>query len=284
MRLRELFGLLAAFCLSGCAGSDGSGRDNLLSPENPGRWNWGGQTGSLVPACGPSPEPVPEGASGIVVGTSGCGGLPRAADVQLTDEAGEVIETEWIPLGNGRYLLRPSRLLERGQYRLSIAGTSQAVRVGSSSPKPLSLGSLELRGSALCDLNAELVIDDAVLPYAPLLRIGVELDGVERLHSEHGGLTLTGKALEVRCAACLGSGQHELQASGELAGETSVLLTAALSFSSACPAESHEGDASMVGCGFSGAQGGGGRGVWSGVTLGLFALLRVGRARKSGGS
>jgi hypothetical protein len=284
MRLRELGIALVALCLSGCSSSSDSEAGHGLFPRG---WNWGGQTGSLTPMCGPTlAEPVPEGSNGIVVNTTGCARLPTASDVQLTTESGEAIQVEWVPLGNGRYLVRPTQSLDRGQYRVSIAGASQSVQVGASSPKPVTLGALQGSSSVLCSMDVDLVLDDAVLPYASLLRIGVELDGVEQLHSDHGQLVLDDKVLNIRCDNCLTAGTHVIQAFGEIAGEGAMLATPALTVVSQCtpPSDPDDGDASMVGCGVARVPSSGSGGVWGGLALGMLALLRRARAKKTGGS
>jgi hypothetical protein len=283
MRLRQLVVLLAALGL-GCS-SNMSADMSSGAPRPPSESFWGGQTGSLTPKCGSVAE-VPEGATGIVVDTRGCAGTPTDADVRLTSESGEIIESDWIPLGGGRYLVRPSQSLETGQYQVSIAGASQGLAVGASSPKPTLLGKFE-QVAASCYLSVTLRLDSAVLPYATLLRVEAVLDGTEHVLAEFGALTATNTTLPISCTDCLSSGSHLLQAYGEIAGEPGMLVTEPLEVESSCtrayyPADS--GSDSGSGCGFARAPSSGAGGIWGGIALGLLALLGRARAKKSGGS
>jgi hypothetical protein len=279
MRFRELGVLLAALGL-GC--SSQSSADSAGAPIPPNKSFWGGQTGSLTPKCGSVAE-VPEGASGIVVDTRGCARTPTGADVRLTTESGEAITTEWIPLGGGRYLVKPSQSLERGQYQVSIAGASQGVAVGASSPKPTRLGTFEPPGPTACNLNVNLRLDSAVLPYAALLRVDAVLDGTEHLLADFGALTASDTTLPIWCTDCLTRGRHSLDAFGEIAGEPGTLVTETLAVESSCSDSAYPTD-SGSGCAFMGAPSSRTGGAWGGVALGLLALLRRARAKKTGGS
>lgn len=289
MRFRELAAVLAALGLAGC--SSGTESNDAGAPLQPPREAfWGGQTGSLTPKCGPSvAEPVPEGASGIVVDTRACARPPSDADVELTSESGEAIESEWIPLGDGRFLVRPAQSLGQGKYQVSVAGSSQSVQVGASSPKPARLGTLSLLAPAGCNLSAELRLDASMLPFVSLLHVEVELDGEAHQLAEYGALTMQNTALPVSCTSCLFSGRHTLQAYGEIAGEPGMLVAETLPFDATCSDQRaypppEYGRDSGSGCGVSRAPGSGAGGVWGGMALGLLVLLRRLRAKKSGGS
>jgi MYXO-CTERM domain-containing protein len=288
MRFRELAVVLAGLGLGGCSGETASYDSGAFRP--PREAFWGGQTGSLTPKCGPSvAEPVPEGASGIVVDTRACARPPSDADVELTTESGEAIESEWIPLGDGRFLVRPAQSLAQGKYQVSVAGSSQSVQVGASSPKPARLGTLSLLQPSGCDLSAELTLDDSVLPYVSLLHVEVELDGMAHQVAEYGALTMQNTALPVSCTNCLSSGRHTLQAHGEIAGEPGMLVADALTLDATCsdqqayPSGGYGRD-SGSGCGVTRVPGSGAGGVWGAMALGLLVLLRRSRAKKSGGS
>lgn len=282
MRLRELGAALVALCLAACSSSDASSDAPYYFPKG---LNWGGQTGSLTPKCGPTlDEAIPEGVDGVVIDTRACSRVPTETDVQLTGSSGEAIETEWVPLGNGRFLIRPTQAasLASGQYRVSIAGSSQTFEVGASSPKPTTLGTIEQREALQCDVDLALVLDAAVLPYASLLRVGITLDGVEALNTEYGQLGSDDGTLSVRCTNCLQGPRASVQAFGEIAGETNVLETPPLQIQTRCSGAGSEDAGDGAGCGF--ARGGSSQGVWGGMALGLLALLRRARAKKSGGS
>jgi hypothetical protein len=280
MRLRDLAVLVAVL---GC--SAGAAED--AAPGRPGERQaiWGGQTGSLSPKCGLSvQEAVPEGASGIVVDTRACVGIPTDADVQLTTESGEAIEAEWIPLGGGRYLVRPTQSLDRGQYQVSVAGASQSLQIGASSPKPTRLGVLEQLEPSDCDLSVDLRLDEAVIPFASLLRVDAMLDGERHVLADYGALTAANTVLPVRCANCVSRGQHSLVAVGEIAGEPGTLVTETLTVNSTCSGEAGFPQDSGSDCGFARTPGSGAGGIWGGMALGMLALLRRARAKKSGGS
>lgn len=282
MRLGQLGVLLAAFGF-GCSGQMASEMSG--APRPPREASWGGQTGSLIPKCGSVAE-VPEGATGIVVDARGCLRAPTDADVRLTSESGETIESELIPLGGGRYLVRPAQSLERGQYQVSIAGASQGLAVGASSPKPTLLGTFE-QVAVSCDLRVNLRLDSAVLPYAALLRVDAVLDGTEHVLADFGALTATDTTLPIYCRDCLSSGRHSLQAYGEIAGEPGMLVTETLELESSCSAADYtpnSGSDSGSGCGFARAPGSGTGGIWGGIALVMLALLGRARAKKSGGS
>ena len=266
---------------SGCsAGVEADLPSGALPPR---KSFWGGQTGSLMPKCGAVAE-VPEGASGIVVDTRGCALTPTGADVRLTTEAGEAIATEWIPLGGGRYLIRPTQSLDRGQYRVSVAGSSQAVQIGASSPKPTRLGTLERLASSDCDLSVDVRLDDAVLPYGALLRVEAMLDGETHLLADYGALTAENTTVAIRCTNCLSRGTHALVAFGEIAGEPSTLASDTLTLDSTCSSTAFPEQDSSSGCGIARVPGSGAGGVWGGLMLGLLVLMRAVRARKTGGS
>jgi hypothetical protein len=289
MRFRELAAVLAALGFAGC-GSGTESNDAGAPLQPPREAFWGGQTGSLTPKCGPSvAEPVPEGASGIVIDTRACARTPSDADVELTTESGEAIESEWIPLGDGRFLVRPAQSLGQGKYQVSVAGNSQSVQVGASSPKPARLGTLSLLQPSSCNLSAELTLDGAVLPYVSFLHVEVELDGMAHQVAEYGALTMQNTALPVSCTNCLFSGRHALRAYGEVAGEPGMLVAETLTFDATCNSQQaypprDYGRDSGSGCGVTRVPGSGAVGVWGGLALGLLVLLRRLRAKKSGGS
>ncbi len=281
--------MLAALCVGGCSSSTES-NDSGAPLQPPRESFWGGQTGSLTPKCGPSvAEPVPEGASGIVIDTRACARTPTDSDVQLTSEDGQTIEAEWIPLGDGRFLVRPAQSLGRGKYQVSVAGNAQSIQVGASSPKPARLGTLSLLQPSGCNLSAELKLDDSVLPYVSLLHVEVELDGVAHEVAGYGALSMQNMALPVSCTSCLVSGRHTLEAYGEIAGEPGMLVAETLAFDATCsdqqayPSQGYGRD-SGSGCGVTRVPGSGAGGAWGGMVLGLLVLLRRLRAKKSGGS
>jgi hypothetical protein len=254
------------------------------TPRPPRDAIWGGQTGSLEPKCGLSvEEAVPEGASGIVVDVRACAREPTDADVRITSETGEVIEAEWIPLGGGRYLVRPAQSLERGQYQVSVGGPSQSLQVGEASSKPTRLGTLEKLDSGACDLSVDVRLDDAVLPYAALLHVDAVLDGDTHALADFGALTAANKTLPIRCSNCLSGGRHSLVAFGEIAGEPETLVTATLTVESTCSEAAGFTD-SDSGCAVARVPSSGAGGVWGGIVLGLLVLLRRARAKDAGGS
>jgi hypothetical protein len=277
MRLRE-FGVLAAALGSGCSLDP---QPDMPSPVRPPREAiWGGQTGSLQPKCGLSvEEAVPEGSSGIVVDVRACAREPTDSDVQITSETGEVIEVEWIPLGGGRYLVRPAQSLERGQYQVSVGGSSQSLQVGAASSKPTRLGTLERLGSDACDLSVDVRLDEAVLPYVALLHVDAVLDGDTHVLADFGALTAENTTLPIRCSNCLSSGRHSLVAFGEIAGEPETLETATLTVESACSEGAASSD-SDSGCVVARVPSSGAGGIWGVTVLGLLMLLRRGRSEK----
>jgi len=275
MRSRELGFLGCALC-AGCA----SGADEAV-PYVPRDLVWGGQTGSLVPKCGAALEAsIPEGSSGIVVDARACPRPPGASDVELENEAGESIAAEWIPLGDGRYLVKPSQSLEQGNYGLTIAGREERVQVGEAAPEPEILGELEELASGSCGLNLVLRLDPSVLPYAPLLNLRLLVDGELRLQSDFGELNPEDATLGISCDACLGSGVHELEVVGEIAGSQRVLQTDPLTVEASCPAGDDSGPACSAG---RGPRPGAGA-AWAGVSIGLLALLRRATSKRTGGS
>lgn len=275
MRLRELRFLGFALCVGCASGANDS------APFVPRDLVWGGQTGSLVPKCGAALEAsIPEGSSGFVVDTRACPRPPAETDIELENEAGELVAIEWIPLGDGRFLVKPSQSLEQGSYGLSIAGRQERVQVGGAAPEPSVLGELEESGVRSCGLDLVLRLDAGILPYAPLLELRLLVDGTLLSQSHFGELNPDDASLSISCDGCLGSGVHEVKVTGELAGSQRELSTEPITVETWCSEEDDSGPA----CSASRGPRSGASGFWGGVLVGLLALLRRAGAKRTGGS
>jgi hypothetical protein len=219
---------LAIFAfLSGCGSSDDSAE--YAGPFGRGLV-WGGQTGSLTPVCGLREQlSLPDNARGFVVDTKGCRSASPLGEVALTDADGELVEFEWRPLGDGKYLAVPTQALEEGSYTVTAADEAVPVTVVEAAAPPARVGELELISSPACGVTLELRLDPALVPYAPLLQLSVSTDGNSVIWKDYGELSADEGSLLLECdgGGCwLGRGSHRITVSATIAGEAVVLENA----------------------------------------------------------
>jgi len=245
-------GLLALAC-SGCGSMDAAPDEFPSAPE----YQFGGQTGSLVPGCGVAPlsregQAVPAGDAIAVVYTSGCpdGSLEELASLSAADATNVGVRLE--PLDTaGTFLVRADEMLAGGDYRLALANAEESTLLLSAEAAalPMRLGGLAVTGTdGACPstLELELELTPEALAYAPLLRLWARIDGGrEQLFVDYGALEVEASASStlfelLRCGGetCLEAGAHVLELRAEIAGEQLQIETARVSFDIDCAAPS----------------------------------------------
>jgi hypothetical protein len=245
--------VLAGALLGGCAfQSDDSADLAGPSPDS----MLGGQTGSLIPSCGVAPlseqgRSVPSGDAIAILYAGACPEDITSERVTLTTAGGLGVGVELEPLGiPGVYLIRTEQTLEAGDYGFSLQGEAPStLSVSDAAPAPpRSLGPLRaLPNEATCpdSLGFELELDEAMLAYAPLLRLSIRVDGLPlQPWIDYGALELetspdgARSVIEVpRCGkfGCLDTGNHSLELSAELATQATAPDPVEVDFSLSCP-------------------------------------------------
>lgn len=245
--------VLAGALLAGCAfQSDDTADLAGPSPDS----MLGGQTGSLIPSCGVAPlsaqgRSVP---SGDAIGILYAGACPEditSERVALTTAGGLGVGVELEPLGiPGVYLIRTDQDLEAGDYGFSLQGEApSSLSVSDAAPAPpQSLGPLRaLPNDLTCpdSLRFALELDEALLAYAPLLRLSIRVDELPlQPWIDYGALEIEATAdgargvIEVpRCGkfGCLDTGNHSLELSAEVASQATDPQAADVDFVLSCP-------------------------------------------------
>lgn len=294
--------VLGALLLGACASEQEGGRSF-------GCWTCGGQTGSLMPQCGVTPNAmsggVPASAAGIVVSSEPCGDARLFDALTVRDASGQAIPFNVERLPNGEILIEPASGLTPGSYTVSAGGSAdedagaepdaggsapvlwqQTVDVRSSAPLPLRFGTVD-REQADCSTILELTPDAAVLPYLGVLSVDLQLDG-----GAVQPLIVTGTmklfdgvarvALPAALLAGLEEGEHTLRLVVQLAGESTPLEAFVLTLTSPCELSSRtSGDSSSDGCNALAAPGSEATWGWFGVALALVAARRAMARRKT---
>jgi hypothetical protein len=255
-------GALALWLLAGCSASDEGAQANVGVCDS---WCSGGQTGSLIPSCGITPNAmmrgVPASAAGIVVSADECGDARLFDALTVRDASGRPIAFTTEQLPNGEILIHPNSGLTPGSYTVSVpaagvdedAGVEsspdasepvsttlwqQTVTVQPSMPLPRLFGTLG-REQYGCDVMLELRPEAAVLPYLGLLSVDIQVnDGAARTLIKTGTMKLVNGVTRVQLPEDLHEGlpdgEHTLHVSIKLAGEAAPLETYMLTLSVPC--------------------------------------------------
>lgn len=249
-----LLALSAPLCLAGCSG-EASDAGGSASGGN----YYGGQTGSLVPLCGLAQlseegQSVPAGEQAFVVYTQGC---PTPLDVQeiaVSDANGDPVDVEVQALGNGAFLVKGAAMLEEGQYQVTLPSTSdaEAINVGPTQALPIQLGELQLRATQCDYTDFALVVDPELLPYLPLTRFSISIDGrAPYVWRQYGEVALKDGAAELRLehcntGGCLTNGSHNLTVYADIAGEAVQPDLTSLTFQITCASNLSAGTDSVA--------------------------------------
>jgi hypothetical protein len=222
---RQWWVLVGALGFAGCASST----DGARGGGGAGGGIRGGQTGSLTPACGVATAgtgttPIPGGDATLVLYTADCPELATEDAVNLTDSAGNRLDVELVPLGDGKFLIRSSTMLAPGSYDVTLPGRGQTrVSVSDVAPLPTEIGSIRQVGSANCSADFALDLGLEARDYAPLLQLSVAIDGDDPVLWVDFGLleTAPGEArLRLPCSgACTTPGSHTITVTARIAGE-----------------------------------------------------------------
>lgn len=257
-------GLLALWLLAACSSMDeGAG---YASTNNGCRdWCAGGQTGSLTPVCGVTPntmsQGVPASSAGIVVLSEPCGDARLLDALTVRDASGQAIPFSAEQLPNGEILIHPDSGLTPGSYTVSVgsggedddAGIEampdggepvsttlwqQTVNVRASMPLPQLFGTVGRDGDD-CSAVLELEPEADVLPYLGLLSVDIQMDGSPpQSLIVTGTMMLQGGVARVELPRDLLSGlpdgDHTLSIVVRLAGEAAPLETFMMTLSVPC--------------------------------------------------
>jgi hypothetical protein len=253
--------LLALSLFAGCASSE----DDSGSASGCGDWCFGGQTGSLVPACGVTPNAisrgVPASAAGIVVSSEPCGDARLFDALTVRDASGQPIPFSAEPLPNGELLIHPQNGFAPGVYTVSVqaggddedAGVEsnadaggpvgatfwqQTVSVEASMPLPQSFGTVG-REQYGCRTLLELRPEATVLPYLGLISVDIQVNtGAARTWIATGTMKLENGVTRVELPGdLLGGlldGEHTLHITVRLAGEAAPLESFMMTLSLPC--------------------------------------------------
>lgn len=241
----------AASLLAACVSSDHAGH---------GGWTWeGGQTGSLMPACGLTPATelrgVPAAAPGFVLVPSACGD-PRALDeLAVLDASGRPVAFDRALLPGGELLLRFPGGIAPGVYTvgatpaaepdedggLEDGGLEAALDAGavadpgarevvvSDAPRPPRFGEVS-RSRGACSAVLELTPDASALPFLAVLSIDVQVeDEPSTVLVRTGTLKLVGGVARVMLPTAAldarADGEHTLRVVARIAGDPVPLET-----------------------------------------------------------
>lgn len=254
---------LALWLLAGCSSMDEGGSQASMGGCQP--WCFGGQTGSLMPACGITPNAmirgVPASAAGIVVSAEECGDARLFDALTVRDASGLPIPFSTEQLPNGEILIHPDDGLTPGSYTVSVpaggededagvepspdagepASTTlwqQTVTVQASMPLPQVFGTIG-REQYGCDVVLELRPEAAVLPYLGSLSVDIQVkEGAARTLIKTGTMKLVNGVTRVQLPddlhEGLPDGEHTLHVAIKLAGEAAPLETYMLTLSVPC--------------------------------------------------
>jgi hypothetical protein len=256
--------LLALFLLAGCSAMDESSRAS--TGGNCVDWCFGGQTGSLMPVCGVTPNTmsrgVPASGAGIVVLSEPCGDARLLDALTVRDASGRAIPFSVEQLPNGELLIHPENGLTPGSYTVSVqsgdadedAGADsmpdagepvsttlwrQTVSVQESTALPQLFGTIG-RQQQGCSTLLELAPEANVVPYLGLLSVDVQVDsGPVRTLIVTGTMQLQNdgvarEELPPDALNGLPDGEHTLHIVVRLAGESAPLETFAMTLSVPC--------------------------------------------------
>jgi hypothetical protein len=257
-------GVLALFLLAGCSASDEAGRASTSG--NCDDWCFGGQTGSLMPVCGVTPNTmsrgVPASGAGIVVLSEPCGDARLLDALTVRDASGQAIPFSTEQLANGEILIHPENGLSPGSYTVSVqsgdedddAGIDalpdagepvsttlwrQTVNVQESMPLPQAFGTIT-REQDGCTAVLELEPEANVLPFLGLLSVDIQVgSGSARPLIVTGTMQLQNDGvarvkLPQDALSGLPDGDHTLQIVVRLAGEAVPLETFMMTLSAPC--------------------------------------------------
>jgi len=201
---------LLAATLVACGDSDHDAGAYTRVPRD---WTSGGQTGSLIPACGLSAETiehgVPSAAPGVVLRTDAMGCDASAfEDLTVRDASGQAVAYSLIRLPDGSLLISLHGGLTPGRYRVELTPDPLADAGGAADddagvepdaalpepppdagdpatldetfevperPRPQRFGTIERDGDA-CNADLTFVPDAAVLPFLSVLSIELQVD------------------------------------------------------------------------------------------------------------
>lgn len=233
----------------------------ISDPSGSPGYEFGGQTGSLLPGCGLAPlsaegSIVPTGKGLAILYTKDCPAALAQSSVALGGaDSGDVTLT-LVPLdGDGVYLVQADQRVYDGSYALSVGGDASSLTVGGAVALPGRVGALTAESSAAeCEDSLRfLMTDRATLAYAPIARFTVRIDGgEEQLWVDYGALPITGTAegssaefVLPRCGptACLPAGHHQLLVQMDVAGVDAQPEPSRLDFDVSCPLPEFESDA-----------------------------------------
>jgi len=279
-------------------------------------WVYGGQTGALMPHCGLTPASlqhgVPASAPGLVLDLASCGNPSAFDNLAVRDELGQPVGFNLARLPDGSLLVSITGGLTPGNYTIGIepdlvsdedAGSDgdasvpmmdqelqqpQSVEVETAA-RPTRFGEVS-RVNGECGALLELIPDQAVLPFAGVLAIDMQIDrGPVQLLVEVGTFKLTGGVMRVGLPPneleLLGDGEHELQVTARIAGENAPLETFLLTLSVPCGGSDEYPDAAYYesddseACGV-GAVGSANDGVPAMTTCALLMLYALRKRRR----
>lgn len=267
--------LVSLACVAACS-SDGA--DEASGPIH------NGQTGSLTPVCGLRAEQLVlrESQRGFVVDTAGCRANGALSGLSLAGDDGRPVEFRSVSLGNGKYLIIPSVELEPGEYAVSLEGSRREVTVEEPTmapppPPPARVGELTGLAPRSCGLNLALTLDPALVPFAPLTKLTLSIDGSRSVYRDYGELTADDAVIEIVCEGyCAGPGRHRVEVHAELADEALALEPASVTVDVEC-----DGVEDDAGCSFSPGPEHGYSALVVVVVLGLSARRRASARRES---
>lgn len=220
-------------------------------PSQSDDYEFGGQTGSLVPGCGVAPlsesgQALPASDALAVVYTSECPALAVQDLISVSAPDASSVNVELEPLGDtGVYLIRAGAMLDAGDYQIEVgdSAVSRLLLTPEVSPLPTRLGTLQAIETSACAefFELELTLDAATLAYLPLLRLYARVDGgFEQLLVDYGALEVregssVGLLRVPRCGGvCLPGGEHLLEVRGVIAGEEVDIPVVAGTFVNDC--------------------------------------------------
>jgi hypothetical protein len=234
-------------------------------------WCSGGQTGSLIPVCGVTPNTmshgVPASGAGIVVLSGPCGDARLLDALTVRDASGQPIPFSAEQLPNGEILIHPDSGLTPGSYTVSVqaggededAGLDampdagepaqttlwqQTVYVQASTSLPQGFGEIN-RDQDSCSTVLELRPEADVLPYLGLLSVDIQVDsGAARPLIVTGTMKVQNGiarvVLPLDLLAGLPDGDHTLHIVVRLAGEAMPLETFMMTLSVPCDGDSSD--------------------------------------------
>lgn len=237
-------------------------------------WQFGGQTGSLMPVCGLTPAStmsgVPASAPGFVLLPSQCPDARVLDALTVRDGSGQPIPFEVESLPGGELLVVLPDGLTPGDYTIGVAQAGdedggvepepdaglgpepafmQSVTVQDSAPQPTRFGEVS-RIHGECGAVLELTPDASVRPFLGSLSVELQIDAApSRTLVLTGTLKLVGDSARIALPeseiAALGYGEHELRVTVRLAGESAPLETFLLTLAVPCSEAGDDGDEPM---------------------------------------